>query len=128
MRGITLFIVLKLVLIMINSYRFGNITVKDAKYNADLIIFPDHVEDKWWRLKGHELHVSDLKSVFDYEPEVLVVGKGAYGLMKITEEAVKLLDEKDIRVVARKTKEACEEFNFLLKEGKKVVAALHLTC
>ena len=113
---------------MIDTYRFGNITVEGKKFNRDLIVFPDHVEDNWWRLKGHELHVSDLKSVFDYEPEVLVVGKGAYGLMKISEEAAESLHEKDIRVVARKTKEACEEFNLLLREGKKVVAALHLTC
>lgn len=113
---------------MIDSYRFGIITVEGTKYNGDLIIFPEHVEDNWWRLKGHELNVSDLISVFEYEPEVLVVGKGAYGLMKITEEAAELLNEKDIRVVASNTKEACEEFNFLLREGKKVVAALHLTC
>ena len=113
---------------MIDSFGFGRIVVDGVEYTKDLIIFPDHVKSNWWRVEGHKLHVEDLKSVLDYEPEVLVVGKGAYGLMKITEEAEKALSEKGIQVVAMKTKEAIGEYNELIEKGKKAVVALHITC
>jgi hypothetical protein len=48
--------------------------------------------------------------------------------MRITNEVEELLREKEIVLIAGKTSFAKDEFNRLIKEGKKVVAALHLTC
>jgi hypothetical protein len=113
---------------MIEGYRFGRIVVEDVEYKRDLLIFPDRVESDWWRIEGHKLHVEDIRKILDFEPEVLVVGKGAYGRMKITDEAETALSDKGIQVIAKKTDEACKEYNDLIKKGKKAVAALHLTC
>ena len=113
---------------MIGSYRFGRVVVGGVKYTRDLIIFPDHVNSDWGRVEGHRLRVEDLKDVVAFDPEVLVVGTGAFGLMKVTDEAEKALAERGIQLVARKTAEACEVYNELMREGKKAVAALHLTC
>lgn len=113
---------------MIGSYRFGRVVVDGAEYTGDLIVFPDRVESGWWRVEGHRLRVEDLKDVLVFEPEVLVVGTGAFGLMKVTDEVEKALAERGIQLVARKTADACNVYNELVREGKRVVAALHLTC
>lgn len=113
---------------MIDSYKFGKVVVNGEEYEKDLIIFPDHVKSDWWRIEGHKLRDEDLKDVFLFSPDVLVVGKGAYGLMKISEEVEKALAERGIRLRARRTAEACDIYNALVKKGKRAVAALHLTC
>ena len=113
---------------MIDFYRFGSIVINGVEYKKDLIIFPDRVESNWWRIEGHKLQIEDIRNVIDFKPEILVVGKGAYGFMQVTDEAKKLLAEKDIQLVAKKTDEACLVYNDLLKKKIKLVAALHLTC
>lgn len=113
---------------MINSYRFGKIVVDGVEYTRDLIIFPDHVISDWWRVEGHRLCVDDLEDVLPSEPEVLVVGQGAYGLMKVGDDVKKALTERSIRLIAERTAKASEVYNDLVKEGKRAVAALHLTC
>ncbi|MFP3952133.1 MAG: Mth938-like domain-containing protein [Candidatus Bathyarchaeia archaeon] len=113
---------------MIESYRFGHITVNGVEYTEDLIIFPDHVQDGWWRDEGHRLNPQDLEAVLEYNPKVLVVGKGAYGRMKVTDETSRILEDEGINLIAERTGKAKDVYNELLEEGRRAVAALHLTC
>ncbi|MEA2089285.1 MAG: Mth938-like domain-containing protein [Thermoproteota archaeon] len=113
---------------MIESYSFGRIVVDGKRYTTDVIIYPDHVKDGWWRKEGHRLHIEDLKDVIEAKPDVLVVGTGYFGLMKVPTEVKQRLKEKEIEVVVQPTKKACETFNQLIQSGEKVVAAFHLTC
>jgi len=113
---------------MIESYNFGKIVVNGKVYTSDLIIFNDSVRENWWRKEGHKLHIEDLKEVIKKKPEILIVGTGYFGLMKVPKEVKDFLTQKGIEVVSQKTKEACETFNKLLSCKRKVAAALHLTC
>jgi len=119
---------MRVYLMHIEKYSFGSIIVNGKKYTRDLIIFPNKIRENWWRKEGHKLHLEDLKEVLEYKPEILVIGTGAYGIMRVPDDVIKKLTEAGIRVIVKKTKEACEAFNTLIKEGKNVVAALHLTC
>jgi len=112
---------------MINSYSFGRIVIDGKQYDADVIIFPNRVEDNWWRKEGHQLSIEDLKQVLKEKPEVLVVGTGYVGLMKILPETQERLKSEGIQLIAEKTRKACEVYNQLSK-SKRVIAALHLTC
>jgi hypothetical protein len=112
---------------MIDSYDFGRIVINGKRYNSDLIVFSDKVRDGWWRKEGHRLHVDDLKDVLEFKPEVLVVGTGYSGLMRIPLETRRYVESEGIEFLAQKTAEACETFNRLVK-SRRVVAALHLTC
>ncbi len=38
---------------MIEFYDFGQIVIASKKYVGDLIIFPDRIQDRWWRKVGH---------------------------------------------------------------------------
>ena len=113
---------------MIDEYAFGRITIDGTTYTSDVIIYPDHVDDSWWRLTGHKLQPEDLADVFAAQPEVLVVGQGRPGLMRVVEATRRAASERGIELVVCRTLEACDHYNELAAEGKKVLAALHLTC
>ena len=112
---------------MIESYEFGCIVIKGKRYAADVIIYLDRVEDNWWREEGHSLSPVDLWAVVQAEPEVLVVGTGYSGLMRVLPETERYLREHGIRLIAERTTEAVRIYNQLC-QSTRVVAALHLTC
>ena len=111
----------------INSYAFGEVVVNGRKYTSDVIIFPDRVKSGWWKKRGHQVSPEDIEEVIKEKPEILVVGKGAHGLMEVLPQAKRYLEEQGVELIALPTSEACEIYNQLCLT-QKVVAALHLTC
>lgn len=112
----------------IDSYSFGVMQVDGSQYRADLIIFPDRVRPNWRRRQGHSLAIEDLDDVLDFSPEVLVIGKGASGMMHTPASTRKTLEEKGIQVLADNTPEASAVFNEQIERGRKVAGVFHLTC
>ena len=112
----------------IESYSFGLMKIDGAEYTGDLILFPDKVKSNWWRKQGHSLTIEDLDDVFAFKPEVLVIGKGASGMMEVPASTTKALQEQGIEVIAKNTCQAYNIFNEQIEKGKKVVGAFHLTC
>ena len=112
----------------VDSYGFGEMVVDGRRYTSDLIIRPDGVLDGWWRKEGHRLHLEDLDKALEAEPEVLVVGTGYAGLMKVPKDVREALSARGIEVVVESTRKAWRTYNRLVEEGRRVVAAFHLTC
>jgi len=112
---------------IIDSYRFGLIVVNGKHYTSDVIIFPDRVHDNWWRNTSHQLHLDELSEAIAAKPEVLIVGTGASGLMKVLPEVEQSLEAQGIKLIAQPTGEACNLYNQLC-HSQRVVATLHLTC
>jgi hypothetical protein len=52
----------------IDHYSFGRIGIGGPNYNADVIIFPGHVQERWWRREGHRLAQEDLEIVLADAP------------------------------------------------------------
>jgi hypothetical protein len=114
---------------LIEEYRFGSIRVNEVVYTRDIIILPSgQVKPNWWRIEGHKLHLEDLKDLIEAKPEIIVVGTGFYGAMDVPLDIVKVLRSQYIELIARKTSEAVELYNSLSSRGRRVAAALHLTC
>lgn len=111
----------------IESYQFGRIVIDGKAHHKDVIILPDRVISGWWRKEGHALHPQDLEAVLEAAPEVLVVGQGASGLMRVTPETEQALHAAGIELIALPTGRAVETYNRLRGE-RAVAAALHLTC
>ncbi|MEW6419718.1 MAG: MTH938/NDUFAF3 family protein [Nitrospirota bacterium] len=111
----------------IEHYSFGRIIIDGKTYTSDVIIYPGSVDSSWWRKEGHNLNIADLTNVINAKPEVLVVGTGSSGLMKVPKETISYLESKGIMVHVALTEKAVELFNKLQKD-KIVIAALHLTC
>ena len=112
---------------MIDGYEFGEITIDGKTYHHDVIIYKDKVDDSWRRVEGHKLSLGDIATILDKKPEILVIGTGADGVMNVPAGVIASIEAKGIRVIVRKTVDACEEYNSL-SPSKNVIAALHLTC
>jgi hypothetical protein len=112
---------------MINNYDFGEIDIDGKIYHHDLIIYKDKIDDNWRRAEGHLLSLGDVLQILDKKPDILIIGTGADGVMRVPTEVIKAIEDKGVKVVVKRTAEACEEYNDL-SLTKNVVAALHLTC
>lgn len=112
----------------IDSYRFGEMLVNGRSFTSDLIIFGDHIEDQWWRENGHVVDLHDLNDVLTHRPDVLVVGRGKLGAMKIPETTIDAIEDAGIQLVDARTEEAVVVFNEMANTGKTIVGAFHLTC
>ncbi|HIE53378.1 MAG TPA: hypothetical protein EYP85_16620 [Armatimonadetes bacterium] len=112
---------------MIESYSFGSIAIDGRRYTADVIVYPDRVDASWWRKEGHRLDPADLQEALAAQPEVLVVGTGCYGCMKVPPETAEFVRQQGVELIAARTSEAVQKYN-ALASSKRVVAALHLTC
>ena len=119
-----------MVALLIDAYDFGKIVVGGKTYTSDVLVFPDRVLDHWWRVEGHNLSAEDLEEVLRAEkrPEVLVVGTGHSGVMRVSSEVEEVLRSVNVELLVQPTAKACKTFNELLRSGRKVAAALHLTC
>jgi hypothetical protein len=111
----------------IEGYRFGQIIIDGRRYARDVIVYPDHVDDRWRREEGHSVAPADVWEVVEMRPEVLVIGQGAVGRMEVPDETVEVLEAAGIEVIAEPTGQAWETYN-RLREARRTVAALHLTC
>ena len=112
---------------VIESYKFGQMTINGKKYNSDLIIFKDNIYSNWWRREGHDLHIDDIQEIINEKPDVIIIGTGSFGLMKVSTDLINYLESIGIKTIVTKTKDACDEYNKLYKK-KNTIAAFHLTC
>ena len=112
---------------IIESYRFGLIVISGQKYTSDVIILPDRVSHNWWRRSGHQLCLEDITEVMTENPEVLVVGTGALGLMKVLPEIERAVETQGIKLIVEATDRACHTYNHIC-HSQRAIAALHITC
>ncbi|UCF04667.1 MAG: hypothetical protein JSV33_12175 [bacterium] len=112
----------------IDAYDFGTITIGGRIFRNDVIIYPDRITD-WWRKQGHLVQVEDLTEILAAKPDVLLIGTGYYGSMRISNEAGRICSEKEVKLIARPTPDAWKLHNKLTDDdGTTVLTALHLTC
>lgn len=111
----------------VESYSFGHIVVEGEEHTNDLILLPDRVFPNWWRDQGHRLSADDLEAVFEAQPEVLVVGTGASGVMDVPRETRQAVRDAGIELEVARTGEAWRRYNDL-QQGRPTAGAFHLTC
>jgi len=112
----------------VDSYHFGEIIIDGKHYNKDVIIFDKEVFSPWWREKGHLLSREDLNEILQAKPEILIIGNGASGLMKVSNEVKDFIEKRGIKCIILNTEEAYKKFNEFKSLGKNIIAAFHLTC
>lgn len=101
--------------------------IQGQVFTKDLIILPEQILSPWWRASGHRITVDDLSEVFASSFEILVIGTGYYGLVKIDGEVFERSKHKNFLIITAKTGKAVKLFNENLLT-KKTVGAFHLTC
>jgi hypothetical protein len=114
---------------MIDQYTTGShLVVKGNLYRKDLKIIRGEVIDNWWRQEGHRLATADIDDILAARPQVLVIGTGYAGNMRVPDTVRQSLKDLQIDVIAQTTADATATFNRLFDEGKDVAGAFHLTC
>ncbi len=111
----------------VEQYIFGKMKINGESYTSDLIIYPDRINTSWWREKGHLVQIKDLDGILKHKPDILIIGTGYMGLMKVEQKVKEELSNLNIKFYKERSKKAVEIFNNI-QTDKKVVAAFHLTC
>jgi hypothetical protein len=112
----------------IDSYSFGFMSIDGRGYSTDLIIYPSgEVLSGWWRRQGHRLSRDDLVNTDKHRPDVVVIGTGANGMMKVPNETLRYLRNICDELIIEDTTEAVRKFN-AVRESQRVIGMFHLTC
>ena len=111
----------------IDRYEFGLIVIEGQTFRTDVLIWPGRIKDDWWRHEAHLLQLDDVAEALAATPEVLVVGRGEPGKMEVDPALAVYLRDRGVELIPLPTREACRVINDLI-EGRRLAAALHLTC
>ncbi|MFW5856459.1 MAG: Mth938-like domain-containing protein [Planctomycetota bacterium] len=112
----------------IEDYRFGRMRIAGTEYTEDLVLLPGgEVCPGWWRREGHRLSLEDLAVVLESEPEVLVIGTGAFGRMAAPDAVADALRARGVELMAQPTAEAVDTVRGM-QGDRRVAAGFHLTC
>ena len=115
---------------LIESYSFGRMVVAGEEHRDDLMIYEREINSGWVRKRGHVLNPEDLTWITGKDPDLLVIGTGSSGRMKVADETRNFLKENEISLCIGDTEEAADYFNTKLEEDndERVAGAFHLTC
>ena len=112
---------------MIEEFKFGFFRINGKEYYDDIKILGSTIK-QWPDRERHDVKLINLKDILEFNPELLIVGIGASGLLKVPKEIEQHLRQKNIKLLVQKTTEACESYNKAITEKKKVAALFHGTC
>ncbi len=112
--------------VKINGTKFGEITINGKPYDSDMTVFWDGKLS--YRTKEHTFEVGELLTVMRPGPEIIVIGTGDEGVLRIAPEVNQIAEQKGIKIYAEKTLKATELFNAFSDQGKKVAGVFHVTC
>lgn len=118
---------------MIEKYNFGVIQINGEIYDYDVEVRWTGEVLKWWRKEGHKIDRDDVKRAIQENPEIIVVGTGAYGMCEMTENCKEFIKKMGIKLIIDTTEEAVKTFNIILERTKReketrVIGLFHLTC
>ena len=116
----------------IDSTKFGSITINGIKYSQILIIGNEVIQRDEKALREefgttHYISEKEQKKLLSKNPEIIIIGTGAQGVLKTFPEFDKKIAEKGIKLIKLKTLLAAEKYN-QISEQKRVNTLIHTTC
>ena len=108
----------------IEKFSFGSVVIKGRKYNRDVFVTNEFVEE---RERSHKITLDDIDRALLHEPEIVIIGRGTSGMVEIPDEVRARLAENNVELIEGKTPEVIKEFNKLVGK-RKLVGIFHLTC
>ncbi len=118
---------------VIDSVRFGSVTISGKRYRQVLIVEDKVFERDFEKLQQtfgttHKIGGWEIKKLFETNPEIIVVGTGWQGELDPGQDLENQAKEKGIEFAVLPTPKAVELFNEKIEQGKKVNALIHTTC
>jgi hypothetical protein len=116
----------------IDRSEFGNITIDGKTYDHDVTIdLSGRVGKRHKKLSkkvygtSHVISKAEAKDVFEKGSDLLIIGAGQEGNVRLSPEAEAYFAEKHCKVLVQPTQEAIKSFN--RAHGNKI-ALMHVTC
>lgn len=113
---------------LIDDYGFGEIIIGGERFRHDVIVTPSRIISDWWRQEGHRLQLQDVRDFLLEKADVVIIGTGYDGMMRVEPEVVDAFKSKGKDVVILKSREAVRKYNDFVMAGRKVMMFIHLTC
>lgn len=110
---------------LVDAYSEGAVVVSKETYRSSLILCATDIIDDWPPQTCSELTAQHLQQVVSLEPEIVLLGTG----LKIVfpeDEILQPITTNRIGYEIMDTGAACRSYNFLVAEGRRVVAALFM--
>ena len=104
----------------IQEYKLGAFIIDGKQFIGSIKIIENN-KVRYWERETQILDLKDIDELLRSNPEYLVVGTGAGGLLKIPDNIRQAVVLKGISLVVGKTQEAIKRFNELSLSKKKVV-------
>ena len=83
----------------------------------DLVVTTGGARRHWRHAEGHRLSLADFHTALENHPELLVIGTGASGGMRLERGLVETLRKQGVQVEVMRTDAAVERVNDLVDEG-----------
>ena len=112
--------------IKIDSTKFGEITINGKVYYSDMTVFWNGKLS--YRGKDHVIELGELLGVLKKGAEIVVIGVGQSGNIRVAPEVVQWAEDKKVSIYRENTPKAAEMFNAFAGNGKKVAGIFHVTC
>jgi hypothetical protein len=116
----------------IEDTKFGSITIDGKTYEHDVILrLSGKVEKRQKKLSkemygtSHIISKAEAKFVFEDGCDVLIVGAGQEGNVRLSPEANDYFNKKGCKVLLQPTPEAIRSFN---QSHDKKIGLMHVTC
>jgi len=113
-------------MVKITAVRFDEVDIDGKTYFSDMIV--------WWdgkiefRTKSHEFGINEFLKLAEKKPELIVLGTGMEGHVRIPEEVAQAAEDKKIEIYHDLSPKAAKMFNGFLADKKKAVALIHSSC
>lgn len=107
----------------IEAYSSDGLVINEATYTGSLIVSPDEIITDWPPQTFADLAAQHTRMLADLEPEVLLLGTGTR-LRFPAGEVLEPLYQDRIGFEVMDTAAACRAYNFMMGEGRRVIAAL----
>jgi len=119
----------------IESFEWGQFVIDGEVHSTDgegvgkdICILAGKVT-AWEERHGHRLDPGMVDCVLGSSIDVLVIGNGVYGRIHVRDKTMKKIKADGVKnIIIEKTPKACETYNKLYRQGKRVALLAHGTC
>jgi hypothetical protein len=117
----------------IDHCEFGEIIINGKKFHQILISKNKVLERDEKRLEetfnsSHFIGDWEKELLFSNNPDVIIIGNGYQGILKVDESLIKEAQEKNIKLIINFTPEAVSLYNQLVEKVEIVNCLIHTTC
>ena len=110
---------------IVDAYSQGAVVISNVTYQSSLILCATDIINDWPPQTSAELTAQHLQQVISLDPEIMILGTGSK-IVFPPDEVLQPVISNQIGYEIMDTGAACRSYNFLVAEGRRVVAALFM--